>query len=170
MNPIIELVLITLAPFLELRASIPYGILGGTLKLPFGLGSLNGLGMEWYWVFLICVVVNIFLGIVVYYLLDKFVHLVIKVRWIGKIYDKIVIRVQSKIEKSVEKYGELGVALFIGIPLPGSGVYSGALGSYLIGLKFKKFIIANIIGVVIAGVVVTLVVVSGDGLFGLFVK
>ena len=60
--------------------------------------------------------------------------------------------------------------MFIGIPLPGSGVYSGALGSYLIGLKYKKFIIANIVGVVIAGIIVTLVVLSGNGIFSLFVK
>ena len=156
MNPIIELILITLAPFLELRASIPYGILG--------------LRMNWLTVAVICIVVNIILGIIVYFLLDKFVDLVVRIKWISKIYDKIVIKTRHKIEKYVEKYGEFGMALFIGIPLPGSGVYSGALGSYLIGLGYKKFIIANIIGVVIAGVIVTLVVVSGSGVFSLFVK
>jgi uncharacterized membrane protein len=55
----------------------------------------------------------------------------------------------------VDKYGELGVAVFIGVPLPGTGVYSGALGSYLLGLNRRKFMIANIRGVVIAGAAVT---------------
>ena len=155
MHPIIELILITFIPALELRASIPYGIL---------------IGMDVWLVVLVCLVANIILGILVYFLLDKFVHLVVKVKWIGKIYDKIVGRVQHRIKKYVDKYGEFGIAVFIGIPLPGSGVYSGALGSYLIGLKFKKFIIANIIGVLIAGTIVTLVVLSGSGLFSLFVK
>ncbi|MCK5107449.1 MAG: small multi-drug export protein [Nanoarchaeota archaeon] len=150
MHQIVELILITLAPFLELRASIPYGIL---------------IGMDVWLVFFVCVITNIILGLVVYYLLDKFIHLVVKIKWIGKIYDKIVVKVQHRLKKYVEKYGEWGVALFIGIPLPGSGVYSGALGSYLIGLKYKKFIIAEIIGVIIAGAIITLIVVSGSSLF-----
>lgn len=73
---------------------------------------------------------------------------------------------------NVEKYGELGVAVFIGIPLPGSGVYTGAFGAYLLGLDKRKFGVANVIGVLIAGVAVTvlclliqkgIVVVSEDG-------
>jgi uncharacterized membrane protein len=155
MHPIIELIIITLIPTLELRASIPYGILNG---------------MDWWLVFFVCVVANVILGVVVYFLLDKFVDLVTKIKFIDKIYSKLVERTQKKIKKYVEKYGEFGVALFIGIPLPGSGVYTGALASYLLGLKYKKFIIAEVIGVVIAGTIVTLVVLSGGGLFSLFIK
>ena len=151
---IIKLIIVTLLPFSELRASIPYGILG--------------LGMNWMIVFFICVIFNIILGIGIYFLLDKFVHVVIRVRWIGKIYHKIVEKTQRKIRKYVDKYGEIGVAIFIGIPLPGSGVYSGALGAYLLGLKPKKFIIANIIGVLIAGVIVTSIVLLGNGASSLF--
>ena len=151
---IIKLIIVTLLPFLELRASIPYGILG--------------LGMNWMIVFFICVIFNIILGIGIYFLLDKFVHVVIRVRWIGKIYHKIVEKTQRKIRKYVDKYGEIGVAIFIGIPLPGSGVYSGALGAYLLGLKPKKFIIANIIGVLIAGVIVTSIVLLDNGASSLF--
>jgi uncharacterized membrane protein len=61
----------------------------------------------------------------------------------------------------------LGVAIFIGIPLPGTGVYAAALGSNLIGLSYKKFIIADIIGVLIAGIIVTIITLSGRGLFTL---
>ena len=57
--------------------------------------------------------------------------------------------------REVGDVGELGVAVFIGIPLPGSGVYTGAFGSYLIGLSKRKFAIANVIGVVIAAAAVT---------------
>ena len=82
-------------------------------------------------------------------------------RPIAKVYDIYVQRTQRSIKGYVERYGELGVAVFIGIPLPGSGVYSGALGAYLIGLKFKKFILASVIGVLIAGIIVTALVMSG---------
>ena len=75
-NKIIELILITLLPFLELRASIPYGI----LKLQ----------MNWVDVFIICVITNIILGIIVYFLLDKFIHLVIMFKPFGKLDNRTV--------------------------------------------------------------------------------
>lgn len=155
MIDILKLIVITLLPFLELRASIPYGILSG---------------MHWLLVFIVCVITNIVLGILIFFLLDKFVHVVIRFRPLGKLYNMIVERTQKKIHTSVDKWGELGVALFIGVPLPGSGVYSGALGAYLLGLSYKKFIIANIIGVIIAGIAVTMIVVFGDGALSFFIK
>ena len=130
-------------PFLELRASIPYGI--------------NVLKMPWPTVFIVCVIANIILGIIIYFMLDKFVHFFLRYKIFSVPYKKIVLRTQKKIQKSVDKYGELGVALFIGVPWPGTGVYSGALGAYVIGLKLKKFIIADIIGVLIAGAIVTII-------------
>ena len=142
-NKIAYMVFITMLPFLELRASIPYGI--------------NVLRMPWPTVFIACVIANILIGILIYFLLDKFVHLFLRYKFFSKPYNQIVLRTQKNIQKSVDKYGELGVALFIGVPLPGSGVYSGALGAYVIGLNFKKFIIADIIGVLIAGTIVTII-------------
>ncbi len=158
MNNYLLLALITLIPTLELRASIPYGILG--------------LGMGWLEVFVVCVVVNAILGLIIYFLLDKVVHLFLHIKWIDKIYTRYVTKTQKKIHKYVEKYGEMGVAAFIAIPLPGSGSYSGALAAYLLGLGYRKFAIANLIGVVIAGVLVTAVVMLGDtvGLFSIFAK
>ncbi len=153
---IIEIIVITFLPFLELRASIPYGILK--------------LHMSWVDVFMIAVITNILLGILIYFLLDKFIHLVIRIKPIGRLYKKIVVKTQKKIHPYVEKYGEIGVALFIGIPLPGSGVYSGALGSYLLGLGYKKFTIACILGVIIAGVAVTIISLFGAGAWGFFLK
>ena len=143
LNQIFNLIFITFLPFLELRASIPYGI--------------NVLKMPWPTVFIICIIANIILGILIYFMLEKFVKFFLRYRIFSGPYEKIVLKTQKKIRKYVEKYGELGVALFIGVPLPGSGVYSGALGAYVIGLKFKKFIIADIIGVLIAGTIVTII-------------
>ena len=155
-NPVLVLVLLTLLPFLELRASIPYGIL--VLKL------------QWWWVFAICVLTNIILGPVIYLVLDNFVHLFLRVKVFDKLYGRYIEKTQHKIQGYVDKYGELGVALFIGIPLPGSGSYSGALGSYIIGLGMRRFIIANVIGVMIAGGLVTIISLTGGGIFDFLVK
>ena len=156
MNPILQLILITLIPALELRASIPYGILNTNL--------------HWLVVFMVCVIANIVLGILVYYFLDKIIFVIKKIKFIEKFWDMYVKKIQKKIHKAVEKYGEFAVAVFIGIPLPGSGVYSGALAAYLIGLSNKKFIIANIIGVLIAAVIVTIISLSGASILQLFIK
>jgi len=164
---IISLILLTFIPALELRYSIPAGILEGELHLPFGI-VLQGFGMDWILVFFVCVVTNILLGILVYFFLDKVVHVFLRIKAFKRLYDRVVTRAQKKIQKAVDRWGELGVALFIGIPLPGSGVYTGALGAYAIGLSFKKFIIADIIGVLIAGTAVTILTLSGMGMAGLF--
>jgi len=160
LNEIAILVLLTFIPALELRFSIPAGILAGTVDLPLG-HSVSGLGLPWYFVFAVCVIANILLGIIVYILLDKFVHIFLRFKWFSRFYHKIMERAQKKIHKYVEKYGEIGIGLFIAVPLPGSGVYTGALGAYALGLPLKKFIIADIIGVILAGAIVTLITLGG---------
>lgn len=141
---VIYLVLVTLVPALELRASIPVGIFGMKETLP------------WPAVVLVCVVANIILGWIVFRVLGPVFTFVRKWGWFDKNIWPILERTRHRIHPYVEKYGELGVAVFIGIPLPGSGVYTGAFGAYLLGLDRRKFSIANIIGVLIAAAAVTL--------------
>lgn len=156
LNEILIIMAITLLPFLELRASIPYGILNTDL--------------HWMTVFLVCVVTNAVLGPVLYFLIDKVLHIFLRWKRLEKIWNKTVAKIQKKIEKKVDKYGWLGVALFIGVPLPGSGVYSGAIGAYLIGLDYKRFAFASLLGVLLAGITVTLIVMFGLGGAELFFK
>jgi len=147
---IIVLILITLLPFFELRVSIPYGIVI--------------LQMNWILVFFVCVMTNIILGPIIYIFIDKIMHVFLRIRFLDRLYSYYIERTQKRIHKYVQKYGELGIVVFIGIPFPGSGSYSGALASYLIGMKFKKFVIANAIGVLIAGLIIFLVSLTMNGL------
>lgn len=167
LKEIIILMLLTLLPFLELRYSIPAGILSGRIELPFGI-TLIGLNLNWILVFFVAVITNILLGILIYLLLDKFVHYFLRFKIFSKPYNKLIVRPRKKIKKYVDKYGELGVAIFIGIPLPGSGVYTGALGAYALELGFKKFLIACIIGVLISGILVTIITLTGRGISAWF--
>lgn len=156
MKAVLILMLITLIPTLELRASIPYGILRAD--------------MDWWAVVLVCVVTNIVLGPLVYLFLDKVMGLLLRFEWLNRIYGRTVTRTQRRIQRSVDRYGEMGVALFIGIPLPGTGSYSGALGAYLLGLGYRRFIVANVIGVLMAGSIVTTVVLSGVEALRILIK
>ena len=155
-SDIMRLALITFFPFFELRASIPYGIFKTD--------------MHWLAVFTVCVAANIVLGPAIYALLDRSVHMMLRAGLFRKIYDKVIARTQKRVRPYVDKYGEIGLALFIGVPLPGSGSYSGALAAYVLGMDFRKFIIANTIGVILAGIAVLIVSMSGGLLFSLFVK
>lgn len=156
MNEILRIILITLLPFLELRASIPYGVFNTDLSL--------------FTIFIAAVITNIILAKIVFLFLNKLVHLFLHVNSVNKVYNKLVIRTQKKVHPYVEKYGVLGLAIFIGIPLPGSGVYSGALGAYLLGFSYKDFFKAAVMGVLIAGVLVLLASTAGNGAWQIFIK
>ncbi|MGC9364203.1 MAG: COG2426 family protein [Fidelibacterota bacterium] len=156
MTDILKMVAITFIPTLELRASIPYGIFGTEF--------------HWLSVFTICVIANIIIGIIIYVFLEWIIRLMCFFRPVEVLWNRYIERTQDRISRGVEKYGEWAVAVFIGIPLPGSGVYTGAVASFLIGLNFKKFMIANIIGVIIAGILVTAICLTGSGLSHLFIK
>jgi uncharacterized membrane protein len=155
-DQISTLIVLTLTPFFELRASIPYGVFATDLPLSL--------------IFLLAVAFNILLAPLLYLFLNKVVHLFLEFKFIKKIYQKLITRTQKRVEGKVHKYGVLGLALFIAVPLPGSGVYSGALVAYVLGFNFRDFMKASIIGVLIAGIMVTLISVSGFEAWGFLLK
>jgi uncharacterized membrane protein len=153
------LVFLTLVPFFELRWSIPVGLWSKPIEMPF-VGAVNGLGLPATEVLSVVIVANVLLGIVLYLLLDSLVLFFTRAQFIKEIYEKIVARTQRRASNYVEKYGTIGLAVFIGIPLPGSGVWTGALAAHLFGVKFKRFVVAEILGVLIAATIVTAIVLG----------
>lgn len=132
---------IALLPFVELRLAIPLGI---------------GMGLSPLLVFIVAVIADILLGfllIEILYLLDAWLPQW-KIFGIGRFYTRVRNRAHRKMHDFTERYGLLGVALFIAIPLPGSGVYTGSLGAFLIGLKKSKFRLACAVGATISGLLV----------------
>jgi len=159
-NPYFMIFLLTLIPFLELRASIPYGIL--VAKLP------------WWEVFILACIANIILGPALYFFLDKVIHLFFFIKPFKRWYHRKIEVTQERIKESVKKYGVIGVGIFIGVPLPGTGVYTGALGSYALNIGYKRFFYATVLGVLIAGIAVTIITLTlgagGSMLSEIFIK
>jgi uncharacterized membrane protein len=149
LKQVVILVLITFIPALELRASIPWGIFGNERW-----GITPGL-MSWPMVVFVCVVANIVLGWGVFWALGPALRLLERIPFVHRRIEPALNHAQRRIRPYVERYGELGVALFIGVPLPGSGVYTGAVGAFLLGLDRRKFAVANVLGVCIAAAAVT---------------
>lgn len=130
-----ELLLLTLTPGIELRGSIPYGV---------------ATGMNPLIVTVFCIAINIALVFPLFILFDYF-FLFFK-HW--KITKKIIMRTQKSVKPYIDSYGFWGLALFVAIPLPGSGVYTGALASYLFGVPKKTSVPAIALGTAVAGIMV----------------
>ncbi len=167
-DKILWLVLLTLVPVFELRWSIPIGLFSGEITVPL-IGTFQGFALPILIVFVTCVIANILLGLIAYFFLDKVIFLFLKINFINNYYEKIVFRTQRRSQKIIDKYGLLGIALFVAVPLPGSGSWTGALIAKLLGIGYKKFFVANTIGVIIAGTIVTLFFVGAFSFFGLMV-
>jgi uncharacterized membrane protein len=66
--------------------------------------------------------------------------------------------------KVVEKYEAIGLALFVSIPLPFTGAWSGCVAAILFRLRFKYSIIAILCGIILAGIAVTILSLAGKGI------
>jgi len=87
-----------------------------------------------------------------------------------RVFDKTVQRARQKISVKVDVYGFLGIVLFVGIPLPITGAWTGTLGAWVLGLSRKKTILAVSGGVLMSGAIVTSILALGKGAASLFVK
>jgi len=130
----------SMLPIIELRGSV---ILGAALDLP------------WWQNYLISVVGNLLPIVFVLLFINWFLEVLKKVKGLRK----ISFWLEKKAEKNrpkIERYGFWGLTLFVMIPLPGTGAWTGALAAALMKMKFWKAFLAIVIGVLCAGAIMTL--------------
>jgi uncharacterized membrane protein len=144
-----------LTPISELRGAIPYAVANGMALLPAAL-----------W----CVAWNALAGPIAYLFLNSVHKLLYRWKSYASFFDRFVGRARDKVKPSVEKYGYWGLVLFVGIPLPFTGAWTGALGAWVLGMDRKRSMLAVAVGVLAAGVVVSAVVGLGIGALSLFLK
>ncbi len=129
--------LISMMPILELRG----GILAAAL-----------LNMDPKNSFIICLLGNIIVIPIALYFLELIFKILRKIKFFDKIITKIEKKCLSKREQ-LDKYGYWGLSLFVGIPLPGTGAWTGCFLASLLGMNKKKSAIAAMAGVLIAGII-----------------
>lgn len=134
-------------PVFELRAGIPFAIWKG---------------IDPWMAFLISVLANAIVAPMGFLFLDYVHHHLYPMAWYAKIFDRFVHRTRNKLHNKVTKLGYWSLVLFVGIPLPMTGAYTGTLGSWLFGLDRKKSLYCITLGVIMSGIIVTTVMISGS--------
>ena len=134
--------IISLMPILELRG----GILAAAL---LGLDPLPG--------YIISIIGNVLPVPFILLLITKILA------WMRNskvnLFNKVANWLDEKVEKhkgQIEKYGYWGVVIFVGIPLPGTGAWTGSLIASVLNMEKKKTFVAVLAGIVMASVIMML--------------
>ena len=136
-------------------AVLPLSELRGAL-----LVAINFFHMPWYWAFLLAVIGNMLPVPIVLLFLDFFVRLISKVRIGKRLANWILERTRAR-SRIIQKYERIGLIIFVAIPLPFTGAWTGAIAAFLLGMKFHHAFLAILCGVIIAGVIVTCLCLLG---------
>ena len=133
--------LISMVPIIELRGAIPVGI-------------ANDLNV--FWLFPICIIGNMIPVPFIYFFARKVLVWGADKKVIGKFFTFCLKKGEKggqKLQKNGGKGLFIALMLFVGIPLPGTGAWTGTLAASFLNMGFKKSVIAVICGVLIAGII-----------------
>jgi uncharacterized membrane protein len=142
-------------PIAELRGGIPYA-------LAHDIHPLTA--------YFICCTANMLAFPLVYIFFNFFHDLFNKMEWYRNLFDKLVLRTRKKVEGNLEKWGFWGLMIFVMIPLPVTGAYTGSFAAWLFGIQKRKAFLAVTLGILIAGVIVTSIFLSGAEFFDFLLK
>jgi uncharacterized membrane protein len=127
--PYLKYIVLTFVPWVELRGAVPLAVQQDErLYLP------------------LVFIVNWLVFFPVFFLAEWLYELFPEGSWLHRKLE----RIRQKAHPKVEKYGVLGLALFVGIPLPGTGAYSGSLAAWLLDMDWKHAFIGVGLGVALA--------------------
>lgn len=138
--------LLCLLPIAELRGGLPYALAGGVPPLA---------------AYLLCVAANALVGPLVFLFLSSLHRLLDRWPAYHRLFERLVDRSRRRIHSVVERYGYWGLMVFVAIPFPLTGAYTGALGAWVLGMRRWKSVLFITLGVALAGLIVSLVYLLG---------
>ena len=134
--------LISMVPLIELRGAIPVAMT---------------MGLDVVWAYVLCVVGNMLPVPFIYFFARKVLLWGADKKFTGKFFTFCLEKGEKAGQKLVEKTGRgglfLALMLFVGIPLPGTGAWTGTLGASFLNMGFKSTVASVSLGVIIAGVI-----------------
>ena len=141
--PWFQVFFFSMFPWLEARYIIPYAMLE--------------LHWNWWQAFPLAIVGNMLpipFILLFFHYVEKFLR---RYKFWTRIMDWLFARTRKKADSKIAKYEYLGLLIFVALPIPFTGGWTGALIAYLFGLKFSKSLLTIFIGVVIAALIMVVV-------------
>ncbi len=141
----------SMIPIIELRGAIPMGAI---------------LGLPWWQSYLLSVLGNMIPVPFILLFIKAFLGWAMKTKI--KFFNKLAGWLNRKVEKNrdkIAKYSFWGVCFFVAVPLPVTGAWTGSLVAAMIDMKFWKALLSCLLGVMIAGVIMTLISYGAVAIF-----
>ena len=151
--------LVSMVPIIELR---------GALIIAAGYNAANP-EFSMLWAYVICVIGNMLPVPVIYLFARKVLVWGSDKKVLGKPFTWLLEKGEKagkKLEKRAGKGLFFALLLFVGIPLPGTGAWTGTLGASILGMKFKPTVLAAMGGVILAGIIISLLSMLGFSIAG----
>lgn len=134
--------LVSMVPLIELRGAIPIAMT---------------MGLDMVWAYVLCVIANMLPVPFIYFFARKVLIWGADKKFTGKFFTFCLEKGEKAGQKLVGKTGRgglfLALMLFVGIPLPGTGAWTGTLGASFLNMGFKSTVASVSLGVVIAGII-----------------
>lgn len=143
--------LISMVPIVELRGAIPYAVM---------------YNLNMFWSYVICIIGNMIPVPFIYLFARKILEWGQDKKIIGRFFTFCLEKGHKGGEKLKEKAGKglfFALLLFVGIPLPGTGAWTGTLAASILDMGFKKSVKAVMLGVLLAGVIMGILSVLVKG-------
>ena len=143
-----ELIVIIIAtlPIVELRGALPLAI--GLFRMP------------WHLAFCLALIGNLIPVPVLLIFFEPLAKAISKIK-IGKRLVDWVLKRTRRSNELIERYELIGLVLFVAIPLPVTGAWTGSIAAFLCGMKFSRAFLAILCGLIIAGTIVTCLCLLG---------
>ncbi|MBR2448295.1 MAG: small multi-drug export protein [Clostridia bacterium] len=139
-----------MVPIIELRGALPMA---------------TGAGLDWRIAIVVAIIGNLVpVPFIIMFIRKIFAWMRKQNNFFGKVVEKLENKAFSK-RDTIDKYGPWGLWLFVAIPLPGTGAWTGALIAAMLDIPLKKSFPAIAIGVITAGIIVAFVSYGAAALF-----
>ena len=148
--------LVSMVPLIELRGGVPIAV---------------GMGLAYWPALIVCVIGNMLPVPIIYLFARKVLLWGCDKPYIGKFFSYCIEKGERGGQRLKNKAGRGGLfvalMLFVGIPLPGTGAWTGTLAASFLNMGIKSTSVAVSLGVVIAGIIMGAVSLTGVHVFGL---
>ena len=148
--------LVSMVPLIELRGGVPYAVV---------------MGLDYWTALIVCAIGNMLPVPFIYFFARKVLLWGRDKKYIGGFFTYCLEKGERGGRKLTEKAGRQGLfvalMLFVGIPLPGTGAWTGTLAASFLNMGIKSTSLSVCLGVIIAGIIMGIVSLTGIHIFGL---